>query len=144
MKLPDAYYNPITGRTTTEHPALIFFKQLLIDSKEEQKFSTHKKLGLRKMNVDEKQLLAQDRRQKKQYQIAIRDCACSACGAARSPGARWQPSTRRAGSPPRACRRASVGWWGGVQCTHIGASGRPQSSKRSGGVAPTGGETGRR
>ena len=72
MKLPDAYYNPITGRTTTEHPALIFFKQLLIDSKEEQKFSEHKKLGLRKMNVDEKQLLAQDRRQKKQYQIAIR------------------------------------------------------------------------
>eukprot|EP01043_Picozoa_sp_COSAG02_P039547 COSAG02_NODE_3131_length_7311_cov_11.071131_2_plen_710_part_00 len=72
LRVPDAYYNPITRRTVTEHPALSFFRQLFEDKRKDQKETVQKKRGLRKVTAEEKARVAQNRRLKKREQIRDR------------------------------------------------------------------------
>ena len=72
MQVPDAYYNPITRRTVTEHPALPFFRQMFADKRVEQKEAEQKKRGLRKLTAAEKSQVAEKRRAKKHEQIKHR------------------------------------------------------------------------
>lgn len=72
IRVPDAYFNPITRRTVTEHPALPFFRQMFADKRRDQKEVEQKKRGLRKLTATEKARVAERRREKKRDQIKYR------------------------------------------------------------------------
>lgn len=61
--------NPITRKTTEEHPALPFFRQMFADKRVDQKEAENKKHGLRKLTAIEKLEVAERKRERKREKV---------------------------------------------------------------------------
>ena len=69
VRIPDAYFNPVTQHITSEHPALPYYRQLFADKREDQVEAVKKQQGLRKLTGKEKTKVADKKRAKRQLRI---------------------------------------------------------------------------